>query len=90
MGNNVYTGQLQGLFKAYQELFNLIQNNAKYPVKYIKHLGIQAPEGTLISLNANTIEIGATGIYEINNVNIYSIFFYSDTKENVIIDYTIV
>ena len=34
-------------------------------------------------------EIGKTGIYEIGNTEITSIYFAQDTDENSIIDYTI-
>lgn len=90
MGNNTCSGQIQGPFKANQELFNLIQHNAERSIMYIKHIGIQAPQGTVLSLNTNTIEIGLTGIYENDNIALRSIFFYTDVAEDVIIDYIIV
>ena len=48
MGNNTCSGQLQGPFKAHQELFDLIQHNSERPVKYIKHLGVQTESGSCI------------------------------------------
>ena len=58
MGNNTCSGQIQGPFKANQELFNLIQHNAERPIMYIKHIGIQAPQGTVLSLNTLRLFLG--------------------------------
>lgn len=90
MGNNGYTGQLLGPFEANQELINLIQQDAIKEIKYVKHLGIQANENTFLRINGEEREIGKTGIYEIGNTEINSIYFIDNTEADVIIDYTVI
>lgn len=86
---NIYTGQLKGPFTAGDELFVKIQEDAAITVSFVKHLGIQADEGSIITINNKNIEIGKTGIYEIGNTEIKSLIFVQDMPENTIIDYTI-
>lgn len=84
------------------DLFNLIKN--KYSVFqntsidkncYLSRVGIQANPGDKILINfinnssSVEIEIGKTGIYEIDNVRINSLKFKDVIKSNVIIDYII-
>lgn len=90
MGFNGYSGQLRGPFTANQELIDLIQNDAIGEIKYVKHLGIQADITTIIKINGEDVEIGKTGIYEIGNTEVTSIYFLEDTDDNAIIDYTII
>lgn len=90
MGDNGYSGQLLGPFNANQELVNLIQQDALKEIEYVKHLGIQTKIGTLLEINNKTVEIGKTGIYEIGNTEINSIYFLEDTDDNAIIDYTVI
>lgn len=47
-------------------------------------IGIQAIPGTIFRINGVNIIIGKTGIYELENIKINTI--YSATKEQVIID----
>lgn len=97
MGTNGCTGQLIGPFNAKQELFDLIKNNSIEDFSYISHIGIQmynhtSPipgEGTMVYINKDAYEIGKTGIYEIGNTKITSIYFSDDVDENTIIDYVI-
>lgn len=89
MGNNICIGQLTGPFDANVELLNIIKEKASIPVKYIKHLGIQAEEGCIININNKECIIGTTGIYEIGNTEILSLSFKNNVNNNVIIDYTI-
>lgn len=86
---NIYTGQLKGPFTAGEELFTKIQNDAAIAVSFVKHLGVQADKGSIISINNKDVEIGKTGIYEIGNTEIKSLIFVQDMPENTIIDYTI-
>jgi len=90
MGNNGYSGQLLGPFAANEELMDLIQQDAIGEIDYVKHLGIQTNIGTFVSVNNNIVEIGKTGIYEIGNTEINSIYFLESTDDNVIIDYTVI
>lgn len=56
----------------------------------LKQIGIQGPVGLLMNINGESIRIGRTGIYEINNgVTITSIGFIIDdtNKDNFILDY---
>ena len=90
MGFNGYSGQLRGPFAANQELIDLIQNDAIGEIKYVKHLGIQADITAMVKINGEDVEIGKTGIYEIGNTEVTSIYFLEDTDDNAIIDYTII
>ena len=56
----------------------------------LKQIGIQGPVGLLMNINGESIRIGRTGIYEINNgVIITSIGFIieKDNTDNFILDY---
>lgn len=90
MGINGYMGQLVGPFSANVELYDLIVAAAAQPIKYVSHIGIQTDIRNYIYINGKEYEIGKTGIYEIGNTEITSIYFAQDTDENSIIDYTIV
>ena len=88
MNNNGYTGQLIGPFTANEELYDLILAAAAQPINYVSHIGIQTDIKNYIYINGKEYEIGKTGIYEIGNTEITSIYFVQDTDENSIIDYT--
>lgn len=90
MGDNGYTGQLIGPFNANEELYDKIVAAAAQPISYVSHIGIQTDIRNYIYINNKEYEIGKTGIYEIGNTEITSIYFAQDTDENSIIDYTIV
>lgn len=87
---NGCTGQLVGPFTANEELFDKISAAAIQPIAYINHLGVQTDIRNFIYINGKEYEIGKTGIYEIGNTKITSLYFAQDTDENSIIDYTIV
>lgn len=54
----------------------------------IVKLGIQAPTGSVVSLNGNSIKIGRTGIYELaDGIEITSMYFTNVAGSGVIIDY---
>lgn len=90
MGTNRYTGQLVGPFIAYEELYDKISAAAAQPIAYVSHIGVQTDVKNYIYINNKEYEIGKTGIYEIGNTEITSIYFAQDTDNNSIIDYTIV
>ena len=90
MGVNGYTGQLVGPFNANEELYDKISAAAAQPIAYINHIGVQTDVKNYIYINNKEYEIGKTGIYEIGNTEITSIYFAQDTDDNSIIDYTIV
>lgn len=96
---NIYQGQLQGPFKANQELMDLIKEQCISAPDYVKHIGIQtATDNVVLHPQAlvqmkicgkeQTIEIGKTNCYEIGNTEITSIKFLEDKDNNTIVDYT--
>ena len=87
---NGFMGQLRGPFTANQELCDLIVEQAAYPVSCVSHIGVQSDIGSIIYINEEPYEIGKTGIYEIGNTEIVSIYFDSNKDNNTVIDYTIV
>lgn len=89
MGLNLVTGQLKGPFQANQELMEKIKKDSAIESFYVKHLGIQTEVGYYIYINSKEFEIGKTGIYEIGNTQVSSLYFKQDTDENSIIDYVI-
>ena len=93
---NGYQGQIRaidqqaGYFLADQEIMDLIAlqcNN--YYAGFISRLGIQAPEKSVFLINGEAIEMGKTGMYEINNVIINSLLFEENSSSDVVIDYII-
>ena len=89
MSTNGHMGQLLGPFIANEELYDKIVAAAAQPFDYVNHIGIQTDVKNYIYINGKEYEIGKTGIYEIGNTEITSIYFAQDTDENTIIDYTI-
>lgn len=95
---NVYQGQLQGPFRANQELMKLIEEQCVTAPKYVKHLGIQTKVTEITTSPSNliqlticgketTIEVGTTHVYEIGNTRVTSIKFLENKDNNTIIDY---
>lgn len=89
MGLNLVTGQLKGPFQENQELIEKIKEDSAIESFYVKHLGVQTEVGYYIYINNKEFEIGKTGIYEIGNTKISSLYFKQNTDENSIIDYVI-
>lgn len=90
---NFYQGQIQGPFKARQELMYLIEEQCLTAPNYVKHLGIQSQApGALVELTICgqqvSVEVGTTCVYEIGNTKVTSIKFVEDQDNNVVIDYT--
>lgn len=84
------------LFNLIKNKYSIFQNTSDGKNCYLSRVGIQANPGdeVLISFvnednNPTKIEIGKTGIYEIDDVRINSLKFKSEIKPNVIIDYII-
>lgn len=88
MMNNIYQGQLQAPFIANQELMDTIKDDAAKEVSYLWHLGIQVPMGTIVTINGEDVEVGKTGIYEIGNTEVTSLYFKNDISSGLI-DYVI-
>lgn len=98
MGNNGCMGQLIGPFKKNDELYTYIEQNTNGQLDYVSHIGIQMDnhtssipgEGIMIYINNKAYEIGKTGIYEIGNTKITSLYFSDAVDDKTIIDYTVV
>ena len=93
---NGYQGQIRALdrqnqaFLANQQLFDIIQENTRSPIRYIKRLGVFAKEGTRLVINSNIqIQIGKTNTYEIDQTEITSIKFKKHTSNQVMLDFIV-
>lgn len=54
----------------------------------LSKLGIQAPKGTIVQINEIPIKIGATGIYELDEiVYVRSLSFPNGADDSVIVDF---
>ena len=82
-----HVGQLDQTFAAEEDLIKIIRKkHSLVNFKGLMKLGIQASVGTKFVLNGETIRIGATGIYELDQtVNINSLYFLTDTE--ALVDY---
>lgn len=95
MSFNGYQGQIcafdqeNGYFPANQEIFTLIQNLTYVNIDSLERIGIEAPPTTKVKLNNQVIEIGKTGFYEVDNVEITSIKFVENSPKDVIIDFIV-
>lgn len=90
MKNGYFTGhvgQLDDTFLANQNLITVIREKHKlYDFKGLIKIGIQAPIGTKFVINGQTLRIGATGIYELDQiVSIKELYFVEDTT--ALLDY---
>jgi len=83
MNNGFY--QLQGPFTALEELITQIKNNSS-DFQYIKQIGIQSIPSHICHINGQIFEIGKTGILEISESKITSIYFDQNETEATIID----
>lgn len=98
MNNNGCVGQLIGPFNANEELYRKIQEQCIDNISCVKHIGIQIDDyqnqqvmdrHPIIYINNQKFEIGKNGIYEIDDVEITSIYFPEDKNDNTIIDYVV-
>ena len=76
----------------FSKIYNIIDflNSSINNRGRLKQLGIQGPVGLLMNINGESIRMGRTGFYEINNgVLITSLGFIisNDNKDNFIVDY---
>lgn len=91
---NGYQGQIRAVdqpnqcFLANQNISSLIAVASQgHYLGYISRLGIDTTPNSRVSINGQVIQIGQTGIYEVNDVYITSIFFLQDSSRNTFIDY---
>lgn len=85
-------GQVVGPFEANVDLLEstgaigAFTPEIEKPILY--KLGIQAEEGTKVKINDVLIEIGKTGIYELDNiVDVKSLSFPDGADESTLIDF---
>ena len=83
-------GQLLGPFSPGEEIINLISaTNTNSQYRDMK-LGIQTAIDTIVNINGKSIQIGRTGLYELDEImSVSSIVFPNGAPENTIIDYVI-
>lgn len=92
MLQNGHVGQVVGPFSANVDLLDdnqaigIFTPEKDRPVIY--KLGIQALPGTVVQINGNNIKVGATGIYELDDIiKITSIIFPEGAPNTTIIDF---
>lgn len=83
---NGRVGQVEGTFAAGTDVINIIGQKEKIrDFKGLFKIGIQTAPYTIIEINGATIKIGASGIYELDTVNVYSLKFI--TEATALVDY---
>ena len=89
---NGRVGQVIGPFNANEDLLETngaigtFTPETTKPILY--KLGIQAPEGTRVQINEAVIQIGKTGIYELDNVvDVKKLIFLDSTDDSAIVDF---
>lgn len=92
MIQNGHVGQVVGPFTANVDLLDDNQAIGAFTPEQdrpvICKLGIQALPGTVVKINGNNIKIGATGIYELDEVvRITSVIFPSGADNTTIVDF---
>ena len=93
--NNGFFGMIEGPFAADEEIFTKIQEQCKYPIKYINKIGIVYTgslgsikfPGISVILNNIQFQIGQTRTLELEDVEITSIKFKDDIGDKAYIDY---
>ena len=92
---NGFFGMIEGPFAADEEIFTKIQEQCKYPIKYINKIGIVYTgslgsikfPGISVILNNIQFQIGQTRTLELEDVEITSIKFKDDIGDKAYIDY---
>lgn len=92
---NGFFGMIEGPFAANEEVFTKIQEQCRYPIKYINKIGIiytgslgsiKFP-GISVILNNIQFQVGQTRTLELEDVEITSIKFKDDIGDKAYIDY---
>lgn len=92
---NGRVGQVLGPFSAGVDLLakngiimTAVAQNTNSETIELTKLGIQADQGTIITINGADIKVGKTGIYELDEtVAIRSLIFPNGASSNVIVDF---
>jgi hypothetical protein len=77
--------QLHGPFGKDEELVDKIKENFS-DFQSIKKIGIQSEPTNICYLNGQIFEIGKTGILEIDEANITSVYFKQNELEATLVD----
>ena len=93
--NNGFFGMIEGPFAANEEIFTKIQEQCRYPIKYINKIGIVYTgslgsikfPGISVILNNIQFQVGQTRTLELEDVEITSIKFKDDIGDKAYIDY---
>lgn len=95
---NGYQGQIYAKDQQEQKIpanVNILQlMPQKDTIKHLKKISISAPQKTRVRITygadqQETIQIGKTGMYEIDDIQITSLAFFEDSSADTIIDYII-
>lgn len=92
---NGFFGSIEGPFTADEEIFTKIQEQCRYPIKYINKIGIVYTgslgsikfPGISVIINNIQFQIGQTRILELQDVEITSIKFKDNIDDKAYIDY---
>ena len=92
---NGFFGMIEGPFAANEEVFIKIQEQCRYPIKYINKIGIVYTgslgsikfPGISVILNNIQFQVGQNRILELEDVEITSIKFKDDIGDKAYIDY---
>lgn len=92
---NGFFGMIEGPFAANEEIFTKIQEQCRYPIKYINKIGIVYTgslgsikfPGISVILNGIQFQVGQNRILELEDVEITSIKFKDDIGDKAYIDY---
>lgn len=92
---NGFFGMIEGPFAANEEIFTKIQEQCKYPIKYINKIGIVYTgslgsikfPGISVILNNIQFQVGQTRTLELEDVEITSIKFKDNIGDKAYIDY---
>ena len=92
---NGFFGSIEGPFTADEEIFTKIQEQCRYPIKYINKIGIVYTgslgsikfPGISVIINNIQFQIGQTRILELQDVEITSIKFKNNIGDRAYIDY---
>lgn len=77
--------QIHGPFSKNEELINIIKKD--YPdFKFIQKISIQSISTNICCINGQNFEIGKTGILELNEVSITSLYFKQDELATTLVD----
>lgn len=79
--------QIAGPFNSGVDIISILKAN--YDFTEVIKIGIQTKTGNKFKINDETIEMGKTKIYEVNNIDIDSLSFLQNENESTIIDFIV-